>query len=262
MLSVTSPISITRLRDGVKREYLFRNLSSPERFDLRTPPTDVLRDFLADYPDFVVDGQDVRPIKPLDYRTQLCESDQILVGVFRSSPSPVLDRATIIRECVERGMTYSMVNQCLSYGCLIEHVDTNIWTLRGADASPAAVEAVRRMNALRPREKRVRDFGWSAEGSLWIAAIVPPTTQTFLFSCPVGARAYLAGRVFSAMMPDSTQCGALRITEQGVVHGLSAFQQVSGCDSGDVVVAVFNLSDGLATLMLGDEELLDRYASE
>jgi hypothetical protein len=37
---------------------------------------------------------------------------------------------------------------------------------------------------------------------------------------------------------------------------------VSGCDSGDVVVAVFNLSDGLATLMLGDEELLDRYASE
>ena len=262
MLSVVSPISITRLREGIKREYMFRNYSSPGSFDLRVPPADVLRDFLRDHPDFVADEVDgVRPIKPLDYRKQLGQADQLLVDVLRSSPGALLDRATIIRECVERGLNPATVNVSLTYSCLIEHIDTNIWTLRGSDVNPATVEALRRSNALRPRERRVRDFGWTVDGCLWIAAVVPPITQPFVFGCPVGCRSYLVGQAFSAVMRDSTPCGNVRITDDGMAYGFNAFQQVSGCDSGDIVVVEFNLSDRVATLMLGDEELLDRYTS-
>lgn len=263
MLSVTSPISITRLRDGVKREYTFRNLSGSGRFDLRVPPADVLRAFLHDHPDYVVDDDDrVRPIRPLDYRQQLGQSDQILVDVLRSNPSGVLDRATIIRECVERGVNVQTVNVDLTYSCLVEHVDVNIWTLRGADVNPAAVEALRQANALRPREKRVRDFGWTADGNLWIAAVVPPITQPFVFGCPPGSRPYVAGQRFSALMRDGTPCGAVGVTEDGTVYGFSTFQQLSGCDPGDIVVVEFNLGDRNATLVLGNEELLDRYGAE
>jgi hypothetical protein len=262
MLSVTAPISIARLRDGVKREYMFRNLSRPGRYDLRIPPADVLRHFLRDHPDFTVHDDDgVRLSKPVDYRQQLGVGDQVLVDVLRSSPSTVLDRASIIRDCAARGINPQTVNVSLTYSCLVEHVDTNIWTLRGSEVSPTAVEALRQANALRPREKRVRDFGWTADGCLWVAAVVPPATQQFTFSCPAGSRPYLAGQMFSAVMHDSTPCGTVRVTEAGIVHGFSAFQQVSGCDSGDIVVVVFNLGEQVATLMLGDEELLDRYTS-
>jgi len=262
MLSVTSPISVTRLRDGLKREYMFRNLSMPDRFELRTPPAAILRDFLRDHPDFVVaSNEDVRPSGPLDYRTLLSPFDQILVDVFRSSPSAVLDRVTILRECAERGASLATVSQNLTYGCLIEHLDTNIWTLRGSEVSPAAVEALRQANALRPKEKRVMDFGWTADGGLWVAALVPPPTQPFVFSCPGASRPYLAGQAFAAAMRDSTACGTLRVTDNGIIYGFNAFQQLSGCDAGDIVVVVFDLVERVATLMVGDEELLDRYSA-
>lgn len=263
MLSVTSPISIARLRDGIRREYTFRNLSGSGKFDLRVAPADVLRAFLNDHPDFVVNDTDqVRPIRPLDYRQVLGPSDQVLVDVLRSSPSGVLDRATIVRECVDRGVNVQTLNVDLTYSCLVEHVDTNIWTLRGADVNPAAIEALRHANALRPRERRVRDFGWTAEGNLWIAAIVPPITQPFVFGSPPGSRAYLAGNKFSATIVDGTPCGTLGVTEDGTVYGFSTFQQVSGCDPGDVLVVEFNLSDRTAKLVLGSEELLDLYGAE
>jgi hypothetical protein len=263
MLSVTSPLSVSSLRDGVKREYTFRNLSYSGRYDLRVPPTDVLRAFLRDHPDFVVTSEDqVRYARTLDYRQELGQSDQVLVDVLRSSASTVLDRATILQQCVERGVNLQTASVGLSYSCIAEHVDTNIWTLRGADINPAAVEALRRANALRPRERRVRDFGWTPGGNLWVAAVIPPLVQTFVFGSPPGARSYVAGQKFAAFMHDGIPCGTIGITEDGTVYGFGTFQQISSCEPGDILVVEFNLSDRKATLILGDEELLDLYGSE
>lgn len=263
MLSVTTPISITRLRDGIRREYTFRNLSGSGRIDLRVPPADVLRAFLRDHPDFNVDDNDnVYPIHPLDYRLQLGQTDRIIVDVLRSSPSGVLDRATIIREAVSRGAHIQTVNVDLTYSGLLEHIDTNIWTLRGSDVNPAAIEALRDANAMRPRERRVRDFGWTTDGNLWVAAVAPPITQPFVFSCPPGSRRYLAGHKFPATLRDGTPCGTLGVTDDGSVYGFSSFQQVSACDPGDIVVVEFSLYDSTATLTLGNDELLDLYSPD
>jgi hypothetical protein len=263
MLSVTAPISVSRLRDGVKREYTFRNLSGPQRYDLRVPPADVLRAFLRDHPDFSVDESDMaRPTKPIDYRQELGVSEQILVEVLRGNPSAVLDRATILRECLARGVNVQTLGVALTYSCLVEHVDINIWCLRGVDVNPAAVEALRRANALRPRERRVRDFGWTPDGKLWIATVVPESTQTFVFGAPAGTRAFLAGQKFAAFSHDGVPFGTLGVTQDGSVYGLSTFQNQSDCDPGDILVFEFDLAESKATLVLGDEELLDRYASE
>jgi hypothetical protein len=263
MLSVTSPISVSCLRDGIRREYTFRNLSGSGKFDLRVPPAEVLRAFLGDHPDFMVDVDDrVSSTRPLDYRSQLGPSDRTIVDVLRSTPSGVLDRATIIAECVERGINVQTVNVDLTYSCLLEHIDTNIWTLRGSDVNPSAIEALRQANALRPRETRVRDFGWTANGNLWVAAVVPPITQPFVFNCPPGSRSYLAGHKFRAVMQDGMPCGTLGVTDDGTVYGFNAFQQLSNCDPGDIAVVEFSLSESHATLVVGNEELIDLYAPE
>jgi hypothetical protein len=63
-------------------------------------------------------------------------------------------------------------------------------------------------------------------------------------------------------MGDGTSCGTLGVTDEGMVYGFSTFQQLSDCDPGDIVVVEFNLSASTATLVLGNEELLDVYAPE
>lgn len=262
MLSATSPISISRLREGVKREYMFRNLSSPGRFDLRVPPTEVMRTFLTAHPEFLVDEDMVRPAAPLDYRRELGEVDSVLVDVLRSNPSAVLDRTSIVSECMRRGLNPLSTNTVMAHSCIVEHVDTNIWALCGADINPAAIEALRKANALRPKEVRIRNYGWTADGRLWIAAFVPPATQAAQIGCPAASREYLAGQKFVASMPDGTPCGTLGVTKDGLIYGFTTFQRLSGWDPGDVIVVEFNLENRTAKLILGNEELLDVYEKD
>jgi hypothetical protein len=260
MLSVTNPISVQRLRDGLRREFNFRNFSSSGRLNLRVPPVSVLRAFLADHPEFLVDERGlVRPATPLDYRVELGETDKVLVDVFRSSPSMVLDRSSVLTGCLERGVNLSTAGTDLTYSCVVEHLDTNIWTLRGADVNPAAVEALRQANAIRPKERRVREFGWTPEGRLWVAVVVPPVVQTAVFGCPAGAKDFLRGQRFSVATEDGLACGIIGITEDASVYGLNKFLSISGADEGDLMVVEFDLVHQTATALLGDEELLDRY---
>lgn len=262
MLSVTSPISVDCLRDGMKRVFTFRNSSSPSRFELRVPPRAVLEELLKAHPDFSMNGDSrVSCVTPLDYRVELGEGERVLVDVIRSSPSGVLDRATIVSECVKRGVNQQTVSVDLTYSCIIEHVDTNIWTLRGSDINPTALEALRAANALRPRERRVMDFGWTPSGCLWVAAIVPPAVQSFVVGCPAGGRPFVAGQKFSAQMCDGTPCGTVGVTVDGIMYGLGQFTQIAGADPGDIVVLEFDLTTQGVTLLLGDDELLDSYSS-
>jgi hypothetical protein len=144
----------------------------------------------------------------------------------------VLDRTSVLTGCAERGMNLQTASIDLTYSCVIEHLDVNIWTLRGAEINPAAVEALRRSNALRPREKRVLDFGWTPGGCIWIAAAVPPETQTFVIGCPAGARPYLVSQKFQARTIDDVPCGTIAVTDEGSIYGLSPFVQMSGADAG------------------------------
>lgn len=262
MLSVTSPIGVRRLREGIRREFAFRNSASSGRLDLRAPPAAVLHKFLADHPDFEVGEQGVKARELLNYRTELGESDQVIVEVLRSSPAMVLDRASLLSGCIERGINQNTASIDLTYSCVVEHLDTNIWTLRGADVNPAAVEALRSANALRPKERRVRDFGWTLDGKLWIAAVVPPVVQSFVFGCPSGTGPYLRGQKFRARTVDGLPCGNVMATDEGTVYGLGPFVDMSGADQGDILIIEFDLVEQAATLLLGDDELLDAYGSD
>jgi len=78
------------------------------------------------------------------------------------------------------------------------HLGIDIWSLRGVRVDPAAVEAVRAANALRERERCVLNYGWTAEGQLWVAARLPATHGwNFVLGIPAAIRQYLASSQFS-----------------------------------------------------------------
>jgi hypothetical protein len=108
----------------------------------------------------------VEAVDPLDYRIELALNEAILVDVLRSSPACVLDHASFAAECARRSMNINTFSLYLTYSPVIVHLGTDIWSLRGVRVDPAAVEAVRSANVLRPREKRVLDHGWAVDGRL------------------------------------------------------------------------------------------------
>ena len=193
----------------------------------------------------------------LDRRVELGSTEQVMVDVARSSPACVLDRASFWWECSKRGVNEYTFNTYTSYSPVIRHVGTDIWSLRGVSVDPAALEAVRTANALRPREKRVLDYGWTESGSLWLAIRLPEATGSFVLGVPASIRRFVADRVFAASDGIGNPSGSIRVQPDGVSFGYGEFLKRRGADADDVLIIEFCLGDDQCVLRLSDDEQFD-----
>lgn len=265
MLSVAAPIELGVLREGVRREYRYRGHRGVNGWSLLVPPRSVLKAYYEAHPEFIVDeGDMVRPTEPLDYRVELALNDAILVDVLRSSPASVLDRSSFAAECARRSMNLNTFSIYLTYSAIVVRLGTDVWSLRGVRVDPAAVEAVQQANALRPREKRVLDHGWSPSGRLWLAARVPAAhdATAMTVGIPSAIRPYVAGRDFAAQDSDSVSYGRIKINDDGHSWGFSRFLRQRGADEGDILVVEFDLGQNMAWLRLEDDETLDELSPQ
>jgi hypothetical protein len=265
VLSVASPIELGVIREGIRRQYRCRGHRGLKTWSLLVPPRSVLRAYYNLHPEFVVENGDmIKPAELLDYRLELALNDAILVDALRSSPSCVLDRASLAAECIRRSMNVNTFSQYLTYSPVITHLGTDVWSLRGVRVDPAAVEAVRRANALRQKEKRVLDHSWTPGGQLWLAARIPPAhdAANLTVNVPGAIRHYLSGRQFDAMDEDGVSHGLVRINDDGASYGFTPFLRQRGADEGDILIAEFDLTKNVALLRLGDDELLEEMSPE
>jgi hypothetical protein len=265
MLSVAAPIELSVLREGLRRQYRYRGYRGVRMWSLIVPPRSVLRAYYQAHPEFIVlDGDMVQPVEPLDYRVKLALNDAILVDVLRSSPACVMDRASLAAECLRRSMNVNTFSLYLTYSPVILHLGTDIWSLRGVRVDPTAVEAVREANALRPKEKRVLDHGWTPEGQLWLAARIPQRYEAtnLVVNVPGPIRHYLSGQQFDARDEDEVSHGRIRVNDEGTSYGFGSFLRQRGADEGDILITEFDLTKNVALLRLGDDELLEEMNPE
>ena len=148
----------------------------------------------------------------------------------------------------------------LTYSAITAHVGTDIWTLRGLQVDPAAVEALRAANAEQPREKRVIDYGWTPEGRLWVDVRLPDlkSRTAFTFLMPSDIRRLVADGEFLAFSESGLRSGRIRVTEDGQSWGYGPFLERSGADEGDVFIIEFDLGERTALLRLADDEDLEQ----
>jgi hypothetical protein len=263
MLAVASPLGIATVREGLRREYRWRTRKGGRNWPLVVPHKSVLRAFYRANAEFRIDEQDnLRPAAPLDYRDELGECELILVDALRSFPTCVLDRASYLTACSERGMNENTFSVYLTYSAIVAHLGTDIWSLRGIQLDPAAVEAVREVNAASPRERRVLDQGWTEDGWLWVAVRLPPQSAGFVFGIPAAVKRYLAAREFEATSDEGAPCGKIKVRDDGMSWGYGPFLNRSGADEGDILIVTFSLTENRAILRLGDDEVLDEISPE
>ena len=263
MLAVASPIGVAQLRDGLKRAYKFRDTGTRRAWPLVVPPRSVLVRCYDAHPEFEIDEKEqVSSVELLDYREELAATERLIVDVLRSSPACLLDRASLVKGCLDRGANLNTISVYTTYSPIVEHVAVDVWSLRGVQVDPAAVEAVRRANALRARERRLLDHGWTPDGLLWVAWRLPEILGSMVLSVPAAVVTYLGDREFEATDEYEVDSGRLRILETGHSFGYSPFLNRRGGDEGDILIAEFDLGEGTATLKLGDDVTLDEMSPE
>ena len=258
MLSVTSPISVGELREGIHRHYKIRGTRGLSSWPLVTPPRIVLQEFYRLHPEFSIDARCfVAAVGQLDYMCELNSTERVLLHVLRSSPACLLDRSSFSRSCTEMGMNANTFSQYLSSSPVISHVGLDMWSLRGSRVDPAAVEALREANAARPYERRIIDHGWTAAGDLWLAARLPDQPLHFVVGIPSAIRRYVVGREFPATDKNGSAAGTVRINDEGMSYGYGSFLARRGADAGDILLISFRITKGLSTLQLIDDEELE-----
>ena len=202
----------------------------------------------------------VKPVRPLDYRTELVGVEQVIVTVLRASPTNVLDRQSLMEGCAEWGVSTGSLGTFLSYSPVVQRLGAGLWSLRGIQVDPVTVEAIRRSNALRPREKRVVDYGWTSEGLLWVAVRLPADADVQVFNIPAAVSRFVQGRDFSAQTAAGSPCGRIRVHDYGSCHGHAQFLRRAGGDEGDILQVSFDIAHGRAVLDLIDDEVLEEIS--
>jgi len=258
MLSVTSPIPVSELREGIHRHYKIRRTRGISSWPLVTPPRAALQEFYRLHPEFSIDTRGlVGAVGQLDYRSELNPTERVLLEVLRSSPACLLDRNSLSRSCSELGMNPNTFSQYLSSSPVICHVGTDMWSLRGTRLDPAAVEALREANAARPYEKRIIDHGWSEDGHLWLAARLPELPSHFVLFIPSAIRRFVIGREFPATDENGLASGTVRVNAEGNSYGYGPFLIRRGADKDDILLISFRITEGVSTLQLIDDEELE-----
>src|SRR5262249_24179546 len=152
----------------------------------------------------------------LDYKRELGDTDRVFVEVLRSSPSGLMDRDSLTEECLARGLNENTFAVYSTYSPLLEHVDMGIWKLRGVRVDPMAVEAIRTANHMRPKQKRVLQYGWGEDGKLWIAVRVPKVASSMVIGCPGPVQRFLTGQEFRCLAKDGKHsCGTVTVNDRG-----------------------------------------------
>ncbi len=259
ILSVTSPQSLSSLRQGVRRSFRGRYLTSNRTTEFLVPPVSILQLYIDVSDAFELTDNGVASTRPLNYRDELGETELLLVDVIRSSPSGILDRASLAKACLERGMNENTFNVYITYSPVLEHLGVDLWKLRGVEISPAAVEAVRVANRLRPRERRVLGYEWTADGKLLLAFRVSGRAgDSAVFGCPSAVKRFLAGNEYQcSALPSGNPCGKIGVNDAGTIYGCKTFIQRYGLDSDDLILARFDINSNTVALEIGYEDAWD-----
>lgn len=142
-----------------------------------------------------------------------------------------MDRAELEDAVISHGVNPNTFGVTTSYSPILEHPATNVWCLVGHSVDPANVEALREILASRPRVKRTIDFGWSADGRLYLSTVIPDVNSPVIL-IPAAIASYVKDQTFDAIAEDGTGAGRIVVDPDGYSWGYGPYLRRRGADDG------------------------------
>jgi hypothetical protein len=252
ILSVNSPQTVASIHEGARRMWKFRKLDI-------LPSIAAMKVFFEESPYFIVEGDLVRPIEPLDYHDVLGTTTAAMIDVLKGSPYQVMDRQSLAEACDDAGIPSGTYTVWTTYAEWMERFGPNVWGLRGSSPNPAAVEAIRKAARARLRaEPRRKSWAWTHDGRIeqtmdvttsFVTTGVMTFASAIRSSLPAGSlEATLSGRrVATVKMGEG----------HSFCWGWHPAITALGAKPGDVLRISIDVARKTAELQLGGQELWD-----
>lgn len=250
ILSVNSPQTVASIHEGARRVWKFRHLDI-------LPPVDAMKAFFEASPYFVVDGDEVAPVEPLDYHDVLGGVTVAMIEVLKSSPYQVMDRQSLHEACLNAGIAKGTFGVWTTFAEWMERFAPNVWGLRGSKPNPGAVETIRLAARARSKaEPHRKSWAWGSDGSvIQTLDVTTSLLNTGVLSFDAEVSSVLAGQSLAILkdgeLVATAKVGAEHLFSWGWFPALNAL----GAKRGDVVRIEIDLAARVASIVIGGQEL-------
>ena len=256
ILSVSSKVHISDLREGIRR---------PHRMSGYSPPRKALIELCRQSDEYRVEGDFVFADPPLNWEDEIASTQWVMVCALKEY-GPVMKRSELESICLDIGMKRSSFYIYLDYAPFIQRFSRGVYGIRGAETPAVEVEQIKksvvieyRNNAQAANLNRVLlDHGWGKDGKIWVAyKLSENTIRNGVITMPGQLKQYLDGE-FNLYSLDGASMGVLN-SNNGRTWGLSPFIKRRGGEVEDYLILLYDLLGKKVTAELGNEEILDKY---
>ncbi|MFI5386747.1 MAG: DNA-directed RNA polymerase subunit alpha C-terminal domain-containing protein [Fimbriimonadales bacterium] len=247
ILSVAGRIGVSELRPAVARHYRMKGFAPPRR---------VLLELCRQVDGYRVEGDSIIADPPLDWREVLADSEQTITRVLKEH-GPVMQRDRIEELCSALGMQRDAFSLNLQYSPVVTKFARGVYGIPGSEIPPGVVES---LVPMRRPTRVLRDYGWTADGKVWLGyCLSDATILSGVVTVPVAMKQFISGD-FTLKAEDGIVVGKL-VCRQNSAWGLGPFFRRRGAEAGDYLVVVFDLAHREAIVRVGDETLIDDLES-
>lgn len=250
VLSVSNPVSVDDLREGFLRLATFRNSSNDSYsadWAIMVPSRAAILLFFEHQDGFKVDNEMISTDEILDYREQLGDVERAIVEVTLNSPTGVLRRNDIIRECSRRGINENSVSLYTSYSPVIQHIAQETFKLVGKEIAASALSAHQAALSQKIRTKTILLSDWK-DGRIRLCVRCPEQVHTMVVGAPAAFRDFLKDRSFEAYDLDHKLVGTIASNHSGNMWGMAPFCRANGIEENDILSIEFDIAAGKAYL--------------
>jgi hypothetical protein len=238
ILSVSSRIHISELRQGVSRHHRREGFAPPQR---------VLLALCQQASACGVEGGFVCVKQRLDYREILADTERAMVDVLKENGS-ILDRQRFEALCLQRGIERGTFYIYLSYSPVIVRYAPGVYALRGADILPGYAES---LVANKPKIRVIADYGWTNDARIFLRyQLSDSVLLSGVVYIPAKMRPFLAGN-FRLQVSDGLDLGTL-VIRNGRAMGLTPLFRRRGGETGDTLTITLDLKKRIAVVELAE----------
>jgi hypothetical protein len=250
VLSVNSPQTVASIHEGARRIWKFRQLDI-------LPPVDAMKAFFEASPYFIVNGDEVAPVEPLDYHDILGGVSVAMIEVLKSSPYQVMDRQSLHEACLNAGIAKGTFGVWTTFAEWMERFAPSVWGLRGSKPNPAAVATIRHAALARSKaEPHQKSWSWGPDGSvIQTLDVTTSLLNTGVLSFDTEVSSILAGQSLSIFKDGELVATAKVGTEHLFSWGWFPALNALGAQRGSVLRIEINLAARRATVIIGGHEL-------
>ena len=247
ILFVAMELHINELRSAISR---------PHRMAGVAPPRAVLLELCRQLPNITVTGEIVK-LDATIIPERILSGTELCLWRILSRNDSIMDREGLETECMKEGMNQSTFYVYLGYSPIITRLARGVYGLVGAKPYPGLIES---LTPNRIPGKSLIDHGWTSDANIWIGyELSRPSILTGVLGVPAAVKDFLQG-AFELRSIDGAGFGKITVRDTSL-WTLTKFFRRRGGEPGDILVMILDPASGTALVRLGDQELLEMYAT-